>query len=96
LDLLGEWYSKSAEYRFVMEFAHAATSTTGEHPTVDFGLAAASRVLGLPTGSPLVMFAIGRSVGWIGHAIEQYATGQLIRPRAKYVGVPPLAAGKNE
>jgi citrate synthase len=40
----------------------------------------------------LMLFAIGRSVGWIGHALEQYATGQLIRPRAKYVGVPPAAA----
>jgi citrate synthase len=46
-------------------------------------------VLKLTRGAPLMLFAIGRSVGWIGHAIEQYATGQLIRPRAKYVGVPP-------
>jgi len=48
-------------------------------------------VLQLPAGSPLKLFAIGRSVGWIGHAIEQYATGQLIRPRAKYSGVTPGA-----
>ena len=72
-----------------MEIARAAARATGEHPNIDFGLAAVSRVLGLPSGSPLVLFAIGRSVGWIGHAIEQYATGQLIRPRAKYVGVVP-------
>ena len=90
LDLLGERYAKSAEYRFVTEFARAATGATGEHPNVDFGLAAVGRVLHLPPGSPLILFAIGRSVGWIGHAIEQYATGQLIRPRAKYVGVPPV------
>jgi len=51
-------------------------------------------VLQLPDGSPLVLFAIGRSIGWIGHAIEQYATDQLIRPRAKYVGVPPPNDGK--
>jgi citrate synthase len=89
LDLLGERYGRSAEYRFVMEFVEAAASTTGEHPNVDFGLAAVGRVLKLPLGSPLILFAVGRSVGWIGHAIEQYATGQLIRPRAKYVGVPP-------
>ena len=89
LDLLGERYARSAEYRFVTEFAQTAAGVTGEPPNIDFGLAAAARVLGLPAGSPLVLFAIGRSVGWIGHAIEQYATGQLIRPRAKYVGVPP-------
>jgi citrate synthase len=48
-------------------------------------------VLGLPAGSGLVLFAIGRTIGWIGHAIEQYANGELIRPRAKYVGGRPLA-----
>jgi len=35
------------------------------------------------------MFLVGRSVGWIAHAIEQYATGARIRPRARYVGVLP-------
>ena len=24
--------------------------------------------------------------GWIGHAVEQYEGGSLIRPRARYVG----------
>ena len=91
LELLDERYARSSEYRFVTEVAREATRVTGEHPNVDFGLAAVSRVLKLPPGSPLVLFAIGRSVGWIGHAIEQYANGQLIRPRARYVGVPPLA-----
>jgi len=89
LDLLGERYGKSAEYRFVKEFVRAAADTTGEYPNIDFGLAAVARVLNLPAGSPFTLFAIGRTVGWLGHAIEQYATGQLIRPRAKYVGVPP-------
>jgi citrate synthase len=93
LDLLGKRYGKSADYGFVREFAEAATSTTGEHPNVDFALAAVARVLKLPPASPLILFALGRSVGWIGHAIEQYATGQLIRPRAKYVGIPPAQPG---
>jgi len=71
--------------------ALAASAATREAPNVDFGLAAVARVLRLPPGAPLVLFAIGRSVGWIGHAIEQYATGQLIRPRARYVGIVPEA-----
>src|SRR5262249_11281728 len=81
LDLLGERYAGSAEYRYAAAFARAATALTGEHPNVDFGLAAVARVLDLPRDASLMLFAIGRSVGWIGHAIEQYATGQLIRPR---------------
>jgi citrate synthase len=82
-------YAKSAELAFVLAFAEAATSAVREEPNIDFALAAVARVLGLPSGSPLALFAIGRAIGWIGHAIEQYATGQLIRPRAKYVGVVP-------
>jgi citrate synthase len=92
LDLVREGYGKSAEYRFVAEFAQAASGATAEHPNIDFALAAVGRVLKLPAGAPLMLFAIGRSVGWIGHAMEQYATGQLIRPRARYVGVPPAQA----
>ncbi|MBA3826292.1 MAG: helix-turn-helix domain-containing protein [Ktedonobacterales bacterium] len=60
---------------------------TGKAPTIDFGLVALARAIGLPDGGALAMFALGRTVGWIGHAIEQYHTGQLIRPRAKYVGL---------
>jgi citrate synthase len=92
LDLLVERYGRSAECRGVMAFAEAAANLLGEHPNLDFGLAAVSRVLKLPLGAPLMLFATGRTVGWIGHAIEQYETGQLIRPRARYVG-PPVATG---
>ncbi|MBC8144359.1 MAG: citrate synthase, partial [bacterium] len=61
----------------------------GEGPTIDLGLVAVSRALALPTGSAMALFAVGRSIGWIGHAIEQYASGSMIRPRARYAGVMP-------
>jgi citrate synthase len=92
LEMLRERYAKSAELAFVVNFADAAAAATRETPNVDFALAAVARVLRLPAGSPLTLFAIGRTIGWIGHAIEQYETGQLIRPRAKYVGVVPIAS----
>jgi citrate synthase len=87
-ELLKDRCRGSAELAFVSEFGEAATAALREKPTIDFALAALSRVLRLPAGSPLALFAIGRTIGWIGHAIEQYETGQLIRPRAKYVGTP--------
>jgi citrate synthase len=59
------------------------------HPNIDFGLAALCHALALPDGSALALFALGRTVGWIAHALEQVATGQLIRPRARYVGRLP-------
>jgi citrate synthase len=92
IDLLRERYPRSAELRFVLEVIDAAASGVVEMPNLDFGLVAVARVLRLPLASPLTLFAIGRTIGWIGHAIEQYATGQLIRPRAKYVGVVPTLA----
>src|SRR5271166_2063260 len=61
----------------------------GRRPNVDFALAATAIGLGLPRDSALGMFIIGRTVGWIAHAIEQYESGVLIRPRARYLGPQP-------
>jgi citrate synthase len=61
----------------------------GRRPNIDFALGAVSSVLGLPRGAGLGMFLLGRTAGWIAHAMEQYATGTLIRPRARYTGIPP-------
>ena len=77
--------------------AHALAQTTaeiglrltGRRPNVDFALAAAAMGLGLPRNSALGLFIIGRTVGWVAHAIEQYESGILIRPRARYLGPRP-------
>ena len=58
-------------------------------PNVDFAIVALRRALGLPNGSALTLIAIARSAGWIAHAIEQYTSGRLIRPRARYNGESP-------
>lgn len=68
----------------------AAEDLTGERPNVDFALAALADAYALPREAPFVVFALSRSVGWMAHALEQTATGQLIRPRARYVG-PAIA-----
>jgi citrate synthase len=70
----------------VMRLARAVSDTTGAEPTVDYALAALERVLGLPAGAAFTLFAVGRVVGWIAHAMEQSRDGRLIRPRARYVG----------
>ena len=89
--ILEERYPKSAELRFAREFQDAAESLLREKPTIDFALVMLARTLRLPAGAPLTLFAIGRTVGWIGHAIEQYAIDAIIRPRARYVGLMPDA-----
>lgn len=69
--------------------AREALDLIEERPTVDFGLVTLARALALPPGAALALFAMGRTVGWIGHAIEQYGSDSLIRPRARYVGEQP-------
>ena len=58
-------------------------------PALDFALVALSRALKLPPDGPLTLFALGRTVGWVGHMMEQYDEATVIRPRAQYVGPPP-------
>jgi len=67
----------------------AGTRLGGQPPNVDFALAAATTALGLPPSAALGLFVVGRTVGWIAHAIEQYESGGLIRPRARYTGRRP-------
>ncbi len=69
----------------------AVEGATGQAPNVDFALVALSEVLNLPKDAPFALFAVARCAGWIAHAIEQAQTGGLIRPRARYAGVTPIA-----
>ena len=69
--------------------AAAAGELTGQAPNIDFALVAAARALALPPTAPLALFAIGRCIGWVAHAQEQYAERGIIRPRARYTGDAP-------
>jgi citrate synthase len=70
----------------------AARQLVPQPPNVDFALGAVTTALGLPQGSALAIFVVGRTVGWIAHAIEQYQSDVLIRPRARYTGLRPVFA----
>ena len=85
----GHRFARSSEMMFARSVAEAGEELTGDKPTIDFALVALARTLKLERGAPLTLFALGRSIGWIGHAIEQYASDEMIRPRAKYVGPEP-------
>ncbi len=71
-----------------------AFALIGEHPTIDFGLVTLAQALNLPLGGAITLFALGRTIGWIGHAIEQYQLDRMIRPRARYVGRRPVELGQ--
>jgi citrate synthase len=89
LELRAKTYSRTRAMELASAIAAEVHRVTGQHPNLDFGLTTVAWVLNLPAGSPLALFALGRTVGWIGHAIEQYEVDGLIRPRARYVGRIP-------
>lgn len=64
----------------------AAEKITGNKPTIDVALAALVDHCRLQTDAAFALFAIGRSVGWMAHAMEQIAQATLLRPRARYTG----------
>jgi len=93
---LAQAYGKRTDYRLVRSLSQAGAELLQEIPNLDFGLAALAQTCRLPAGAPLILFAMGRTVGWIAHAIEQYATGDLIRPRARYTGSAPVYSNASE
>jgi citrate synthase len=89
LRLTAEAYPASPAVALSGTAAGEVLRLMGGRPTVDFALATVARVLELPAGGAVGLFGLGRTVGWIGHAIEQYEGDSLIRPRARYVGEQP-------
>lgn len=82
-------YADKAEFVLAEALIEAGQTLLGAFPTIDVLLVATSRILKLPRGSALTLFALGRTIGWIGQIIEQYETNRLIRPRARYTGTHP-------
>jgi citrate synthase len=78
-----------AAWKLASAIAHAAGELLRDRPNLDFGLVALARSYGLPADAPMLLFALGRTVGWIAHAMEQYGSEELIRPRASYTGPAP-------
>jgi len=89
LESLAQKQGHRPSFALVQAAIEAAEQVIGERPALDFALAALAFTLGLPHGSALALFAVGRAAGWVGHAIEQYAIDRMIRPRARYSGELP-------
>ena len=75
-------------YETALKVEHAVLKRERLRPNLDFYLTVCTRMLGFPMGSPAAIFAVGRTAGWIAHALEQYENNRLIRPRMRYRGVP--------
>ena len=87
LEMLGKRVPK-----LIADVASEGEELLREKPTIDFALVALARALKLPADAPITLFALGRTIGWVGQAIEQYARDEIIRPRARYTGPPPTTS----
>jgi citrate synthase len=57
-------------------------------PNVEITAALLLDTVGIPREAFTPVFAVGRSAGWLAHAMEQQKTGRMIRPVSAYVGPP--------
>jgi len=55
---------------------------------VEFWAAVVLEIADVPPPMYPAMFACARVAGWSAHIVEQRRTGRLIRPSARYIGVP--------
>jgi len=55
-------------------------------PNVEIAAAQQLDALGIPRHAFTAVFAVSRCAGWLAHAMEQQATGRMIRPTSRYVG----------
>lgn len=92
LDLLRSAPGAGRAIHGLEQMLAGAEEASGQRPNIDFMLAALCHAYALPATPARVMFAAGRLAGWLAHALEQQASGRLIRPRARYVGDQPQPA----
>jgi citrate synthase len=73
--------------RVVDQVLAAASARTPASPNSDFSLGALAFVAGMSPDAGELIFAIARTAGWIGHALEEYGEPPLrFRARAVYTG----------
>ncbi len=84
IEMARDLRGSSPEVQSVLALVEAMGEGGFGGPSIDVGLVAISRALGLPVGTATALFAVGRTVGWVAHSLEQYEAGYLLRPRARY------------
>ena len=57
-------------------------------PNVEIMAALLLDAVGIGRDAFTLAFAVGRSAGWLAHAMEQQKTGRMIRPVSAYIGPP--------
>ncbi|WP_158213233.1 citrate synthase [Pigmentiphaga sp. NML080357] len=72
----------------LLRFLDEIQAQVGIPPRIELGLAAACAAWDLPPGSASALWAMGRTAGWIAHALEQRLNGFFLRPRGQFHAGP--------
>ncbi len=91
IERLNAQLTDDGEFRALRSAMDVVHEVNGQHP--DFALLTmfVNRRIGLAQSDSC--FFLGRSVGWIAHAIEQFSAGQFHRSPLVYTGPLPHAGG---
>jgi len=85
LDIARPLCSGSRELRSIFDFIDDIKASSALLPRQELAVVVVCRALGLPRQAAAALFALGRTSGWVAHALEQSASGTLLRPRAQFV-----------
>ena len=75
----------------LLDIIRVGEGLTGLKPNFDLALTLLARQLDLPREAAFAIHAVGRTAGWLGHAMEQAQSPSPIRARLRYVGPEPAA-----
>jgi citrate synthase len=81
----------------VCDFVDEVEQATGLHVRHELPMVALTRAMGLTRQAASAIFLVSRTAGWVAHIQEQRESGQLMRPRAHFVGAGSTGASlKNQ
>lgn len=70
MDALAKTFPRDPMQKRMRVIADAVAVQTGVPANIDYGLVSLARVLKLPAEAPILLFTLGRTVGWLAHALS--------------------------
>jgi citrate synthase len=85
LDIARARAVQSPQLRAVLGFLDHMQAESAIFPRQELAVVVLAQAMGLSKQVPAALFALARVPGWVAHMLEQRASGDLLRPRAKFV-----------
>lgn len=85
IDLAKKNPKPSRHSDLVFRFVEEVGAQLGTLPNIEAGLVVLSLTTGLPERAASAIWGIGRTAGWIAHALEQRLAGFPLRPRGQFL-----------